>query len=169
MPYKDPERHREHSRQYYQTHREEIRATQRLWCQNNRERIREDGKRYRLEHPEQVKATRARYNRAHREERKAKSQKYHQEHPEVKAESHRFRTYGLTPDNVSWILLAQGGKCLVCGRDLGERFEVDHDHATGVIRGLLHKECNMTLGTAHDDPVVLEGAARYLRENGYGG
>lgn len=44
-------------------------------------------------------------------------------------------------------LEAQGGLCALCGEPVsaGEAV-VDHDHTTGVIRGVLHRGCNAMLG-----------------------
>lgn len=56
-----------------------------------------------------------------------------------------------------------------CGRVLegpGNRTDqghVDHDHATGAIRGVLCNACNHALGMVHDSPEVLVGLVEYLR------
>lgn len=44
-------------------------------------------------------------------------------------------------------LAAQDGVCAICGQacELSEAV-VDHDHKTGVIRGVLHRGCNAMLG-----------------------
>jgi hypothetical protein len=62
----------------------------------------------------------------------------------------QLRRYGITPELYSSLLEEQGGKCGICGSDKagkkGQRFAVDHDHATGDIRGLLCIACNSHLG-----------------------
>lgn len=61
---------------------------------------------------------------------------------------------------------SQGGKCLICGDSesrLGHRLAVDHDHKTGIIRGLLCKACNVALGNLKDDAELCERAAAYLK------
>jgi hypothetical protein len=39
---------------------------------------------------------------------------------------------------------------------------VDHDHRTGVVRGLLHVSCNMAIGLLRDDPFTIEQALQYV-------
>jgi hypothetical protein len=41
---------------------------------------------------------------------------------------------------------------------------VDHDHDTGVVRGVLCNKCNRAMGLLGDDVVILESMIRYLRE-----
>ncbi len=46
------------------------------------------------------------------------------------------------------LLLKQGGKCAVCGEVIAGRDHavLDHDHTSGVIRGVLHASCNQAEG-----------------------
>lgn len=85
------------------------------------------------------------------------------------ARSRRYQLrvkYGITDAGFDELLAAQGGCCAVCrtanppGR--GQRLHVDHDHATGKVRGLLCTECNVGLGKFKDDPELLRRAAEYL-------
>lgn len=83
-------------------------------------------------------------------------------------EGHRGRwlkRYGLTPGQFDARLVEQGGRCKICGTtEVPARgsFCVDHDHATGVVRGLLCAECNKGLGQFKDSPELLRAAIDYL-------
>ncbi len=64
--------------------------------------------------------------------------------------------YGMTPDEYDAFLEQP---CAICG---GEAEVVDHDHATGEVRGPLCGNCNKSLGLMRDDPDRLVSAAAYL-------
>jgi hypothetical protein len=74
---------------------------------------------------------------------------------------HLKRTFGITEEERAAILKRQGGVCAICGTPDPEH--LDHDHATGKIRGILCNRCNMGLGLFSDDPVRLQSAINYLR------
>lgn len=58
---------------------------------------------------------------------------------------------------------AQDYRCAVCGEPpTRRRLDVDHDHKTGAVRGLLCSDCNIALGKFRDDPDRLRAAADYL-------
>lgn len=88
---------------------------------------------------------------------------------ECKALEHKCRTYHITPEQYFTMLSEQGGVCAICGElpstGMGKAFHVDHDHATGVVRGLLCHECNTGLGKFKDDSRLVEMAAAYLRKH----
>lgn len=75
------------------------------------------------------------------------------------------RKYGLTLERYEALLAAQKESCAICGKECpsGKALGVDHDHATGEIRGLLCSPCNIGLGSFRDDPQRLEVAIRYLQ------
>ena len=77
-------------------------------------------------------------------------------------DSHFRRNYGITLETYRADVIGQAGRCLVCGHVPDHNLVVDHDHRTGTYRGLLCQPCNRLLGDAHDDPRVLESAARYV-------
>ena len=72
--------------------------------------------------------------------------------------------YGITREDYDLLLASQGGACAIC-RDrpkANKRLYVDHDHDTGVVRGLLCHPCNTGLGMFKDDSSILVAAAGYL-------
>jgi hypothetical protein len=69
--------------------------------------------------------------------------------------------YGISREQFEEMLDDQGGRCLICGRK-EVRFCVDHDHESGVVRGLLCYRCNTGLGGFNDSPVLLQKAINYL-------
>lgn len=76
-----------------------------------------------------------------------------------------LKRYGLTAEDYWALYEAQGGVCYICQRATGKvrRLAVDHDHATGYVRGLLCKPCNSMLAHLRDDPIAFQRSARYLR------
>jgi hypothetical protein len=51
------------------------------------------------------------------------------------------------------------GVCAICDCDATER---DHNHVTGMVRGLLCRECNIALGFFRDNDALLQRAITYL-------
>ena len=73
--------------------------------------------------------------------------------------------YPPTPEQREWIIKKQRSMCLLCGKT--KILVIDHDHATGEIRGALCSPCNTGLGMFYDDKHLLNSAKAYL--SGYRG
>jgi hypothetical protein len=86
--------------------------------------------------------------------------RYYQEHKKEHATAGLKRRYKLTSEQYTRMLVTQGDACKICGLT-GIRLEVDHNHKTGRVRGLLCHKCNMKL-VGLDDPIWLEKALTYL-------
>jgi nitrate/TMAO reductase-like tetraheme cytochrome c subunit len=76
------------------------------------------------------------------------------------------RHYDMTPKEWDEMFEAQGRACAAChsifpGRKTGH-WCTDHDHNTGVVRGILCNGCNAAIGHAKDDPKRLRALATYL-------
>jgi hypothetical protein len=72
--------------------------------------------------------------------------------------------YGIgVADYEEW-LDSQGGVCAICEMlpADGKHLDVDHDHRTGQVRGLLCRRCNYGLGFFGDDGMLLVRAGDYL-------
>ncbi len=73
--------------------------------------------------------------------------------------------YGITQEEYEAKLSEQGGGCAICKltpEDIGRRLDLDHDHVTGTIRGLLCGTCNRGLGYFMDSAIFLRRAANYM-------
>lgn len=81
--------------------------------------------------------------------------------------------YGIDEDEFDLMERAQAGVCAICGlpervkrRGKLARLSVDHDHATGRVRGLLCTTCNAAMGLLRDDADTIlafaERAVKYL-------
>lgn len=82
------------------------------------------------------------------------------------------RRFGISLYDYGQMLLKQEGTCAICkGTYAGHRngepkaLAVDHDHATGKVRGLLCEACNQGLGKFQDSAEVLLKAAEYLKKH----
>ena len=74
----------------------------------------------------------------------------------------RAKQLGVSDDEYARLLEAQGGGCAICGaKPKTRRLHVDHDHATGKVRGLLCHRCNRALPTWVTTS-WLNAASRYL-------
>lgn len=78
-------------------------------------------------------------------------------------ETNLYKKYGLSVLEYTAMLDAQGGVCKICGKTANP-LEVDHDHKTGAVRGLLCLSCNLAVGFMQDDPAIMRRAACYIEE-----
>lgn len=60
-------------------------------------------------------------------------------------------------------LKEQDNKCAIC-QGFMKTINIDHDHATGKVRGLLCTSCNTSLGKFKDNPAILRVAADYIED-----
>ena len=76
------------------------------------------------------------------------------------------RKYGITQDDFNNLVEAQDGLCGICGDEL-DKINIDHDHESGKVRGLLCTGCNTGLGHLGDNINGLEKALHYLKDTPY--
>lgn len=91
---------------------------------------------------------------------------YHADKKRKSSRSHELRTqsvYGITGQDYKNLYAAQGGKCAICRKAKGRarRLAVDHEHKSGLVRGLLCSPCNYGLIGRYDIE-ALKRAIEYL-------
>lgn len=75
--------------------------------------------------------------------------------------------YGLSLEQYNDMFLKQNGLCAICKihqNNLHRTFNIDHNHQTGKVRGLLCSTCNSGMGSLKDNITLLEAAIQYLKD-----
>ncbi len=62
--------------------------------------------------------------------------------------SGRAGNHGATLEQRQDLFGAQEGLCPICDKEVDLRDSIDHDHATGEVRAILHGNCNRLVGFA---------------------
>lgn len=80
----------------------------------------------------------------------------------------RAKALGVSDEQYERLLAAQGGGCAICGNTpKTRRLHVDHDHATGEVRGLICHRDNRFLLHTWATEAILSSAAAYRRLGGF--
>lgn len=92
---------------------------------------------------------------------------WRREHPGQENKSAYLRRlkqiYNLSLEDYEIMFMRQGGVCAICNKPSLKRLNVDHNHITGKIRGLLCGPCNRALGLFNDKADICLAASLYLR------
>lgn len=102
-----------------------------------------------------------RWSKENREKAIAAKRSWRKANPHRLAAQKRKRVYGITDEQYQAMHDAHEGKCAICGSSK-PWLNIDHDHVTGRVRGLLCKQCNWAIGLMKDDPQRLKRASEYL-------
>lgn len=80
-----------------------------------------------------------------------------------------YGKYKMRSSDYEMMLRDQQGVCAICGAkpQKGKRLDIDHDHETGEVRGLLCGLCNRAIGMLADDPDIIRAAADYVESGGH--
>jgi hypothetical protein len=123
------------------------------------------------------------YNREWREKNPAKARaarsrktetmrRFREKHGLTYGDISRMSRYGVSPADYEGMLRRQDGRCAICGDPPGSRrtgcspkFDIDHCHKTGSVRGLLCGPCNRGLGHFRDDLDTLRKAVAFLERS----
>lgn len=90
----------------------------------------------------------------------------HQKNPEIRKAINRKNRYGVEECDYKKLLVKQDLVCAICSGLCIKSLCVDHDHESGMVRGLLCNNCNVGIGYLKDSPNVLASAIIYLHQHG---
>jgi len=128
------------------------------------------GKEATARYREKMKREKPEEYRAYLDGQKDKSAQWRKDNPDKVAASnkkHRYYAYGLNDVALARLFASQDGRCAICQRALkfDGKWAVDHNHATGQVRGMLCYPCNVSLGQFQDSPAMLMRAIDYLEHS----
>ena len=123
-----------------------VKLAKRKYFENNRDRELQKLKDWKIKNPDKVKAGNIR------------------------------NLYGLDDIKYKNMIMEQDNCCAICNKSQLENvvdvrnnkprdLSVDHNHVTGVIRGLLCYHCNLAVGMLKDQLVIAERLVEYLRKH----
>jgi hypothetical protein len=160
---------------------------QALWREKNKDRVSSYKAEWHLQNKERMNAASRAWGQANAVQNNAKAREkyindpeyykqrakaYAAANPERVSFSAIKRLYGMSQEEYGSLLESQGGACAICcgpptgrGKKSG-RYYVDHDHDTGVVRGLLCHGCNIGIGHLKDSSELLMKASKYLKKAG---
>lgn len=111
---------------------------------------------------EEIAAYRKKWKQDHRERVNAQARKRYT--TDGRWEKQLKDRFNLSSEQYWSMYTKQNGLCAICKRPqvVGTKLDVDHDHATGKIRGLLCRHCNTGLGLFKDSRLLILNALKYL-------
>lgn len=126
----------------------------------NQEKMRLSRLKYRLKNPDAEKVRVA-----------AKNKRFKNLNPDYHKDKSLKEKYGISYAQYKEMHIAQNGVCPICTKEypleskiFTDILNVDHDHTTGKVRGLLCHKCNKALGLLADNCTSLANAIKYLGE-----
>lgn len=166
MPYKDPEKKREHDKKYYD--KEKVREYNKEYHNTHKK----ERKEYNKINKEKIIEQKKEWHRNNKEKNLRKNKEWREQNKDLIRNRRFERKYGITLEQYTFMLDQQNGVCKICKQPETRKLFgkvvallIDHDHNTGKIRGLLCNKCNGMLGLSNDNPDILIAGAEYLVEH----
>ena len=144
---------RDYEKQYAKDNADKIKAYREIYLKEHEDKIKKQAKEYRDSHKDQIHV----YQKEHQVKNRMRKRAYW-----------TLKRYGITVEYFEQMFEKQKGCCLGCGihqDDLKKSLNIDHDHSTGKVRGLLCNPCNLLLGRIEKDIKVARRLIRYILKN----
>lgn len=135
------DKYKEKKAQYYEVHKERLKALRKIRYENNKEKCRAASKRWQENNPERYK--------------------------EIGESGRLKRVYGMTVQDYAELLVKQKNSCAICKKhksNFKRKLAVDHIHGTKINRGLLCDNCNIALGLVKENIYTLQNMIFYIQE-----
>lgn len=131
--------------------------SQKIYYQKNKDKISKRAKAYYENNKEAIKIYRAKWYKENKVKTRVKQMK---------------KKYGLTMEQYLKLLNRQLHCCAICKKlfptvVFDPDKNIDHDHKTGNVRGILCNKCNMGISLFDDNKIILMSAIDYLNKKVY--
>lgn len=142
-------------------------SNQRSWYDKNKEKARSQARDSYDKRKDQVNEKRRLDRKMNPEEYRLKARILYHENP-LQRKIQSWKHAGIkdmTIEKYNVMREKQMYCCAICGtpeHKLKRKLDVDHDHKTGLVRGLLCASCNRGLGYFNDSQEILTNAKIYL-------
>lgn len=157
----------EHQRKYYLKHKDKVIAKSALYYSENKPKILKRLKKQYQNNPIPKLEQAKKWAKNNPDKVKEKQKTWKERHPEKRKEilrNSRIRAYGISPETYYEMLEKQGNECAICKTKSTRRaMNIDHDHKTGKVRGLLCDGCNLSLGHFEREG-FMEKVSKYLAQ-----
>ena len=164
MPYANPE----DAKTYKEKNKEQIKTYHKAYREKNKEKIKAKKKTYREKNRGKIRAYQKAWEEKNKENIRARKKIYRENNKDKMRNRDLKRNFGISLHEYDLMLTEQKGKCACCGthqNELTRNLAVDHDHDTGLIRGLLCHICNTGIGKLGDNIEGLMRALNYLEKH----
>src|SRR3990167_5245578 len=81
---------------------------------------------------------------------------------EKRWKTHLKHFYGMSVESYNELVKLHNNKCGICFRET--KLNIDHNHATGKVRGLLCGNCNRAIGCFKEDLTSIKNSISYLEK-----
>jgi hypothetical protein len=156
---------------FYSQCRQCVSAYMKAKYENNPERDKEKSRIYRQSNPDKARACVIAWRKNNREAHLDMKRRSGIKNRESSRERRMQRCYGISILEYDKICESQSNSCAICKstksllRKGSQHWNVDHDHKTGKVRGLLCYLCNSALGHFQDDSERIRKAIEYLKHH----
>jgi len=127
-------------------------------------------KEYRKKHSARIKMYNVKYCAENKDKLRAAKSAYDKLNKDRIRDYQMQKNYGISLEDRQVLSESQEHCCGICTISEVDtssgRLSIDHDHASGVVRGLLCQPCNVAIGSLKDSSAVALKASEYLKKNG---
>lgn len=152
---------------FYIKNKDKIKAKSALYYVDNKSKILKRLSEKHKENPTLKRDYVKRYFKENPDKPKQYQKTWKERHPEKRklyTRNSRIRSYGISPETYYEMLEKQCQRCAICKAESKRRaMNIDHDHKSGKVRGLLCDGCNLSLGHIERKDFV-EKALKYLAQ-----